>query len=146
MRRSPGVTLLELLVVLGILGVLFGLGGVSLVRLRDRSAVDQGAAEIAAQFSAAKSRARRDSRDVTVDISPSARTVRLLRGTTVLTTSSLPVGSLSITCRTTCTGTAFTVKAPGGVLDQDIKVTLRSGSAVRQAYFLGPKAAPVMRD
>lgn len=146
MRRSPGFTLLEMLIVLGLLGIFLGIGGVSLLRLRDRSAVDQGAAEIAAQFSAAKSRARRDSQDVVVDISPSTRTVRLLRGTVVLASSTLAVSSLAVTCRSTCASTAFTVKAPGGVLDQDLKITLRAGNSVRKAYFLGPKAAPVMRD
>ena len=75
MRHSAGLTLLELLITLSVLGILLGIGGTT-VR-SDRIAVDQAARALSMQVSRARLEALRRNDTVGLNASTAAQQVRL---------------------------------------------------------------------
>ena len=72
---SQGYTLIEILVVLGILGILLGIGFVSLIGFMNRTRAGEAAAELASGLRAAGSRALTTSEGVTVNFIDAGRTL-----------------------------------------------------------------------
>lgn len=90
-RTRSGLTLVEFLLVLAILGVMVALIGPSLIRLRDVSLVRQGAAEFATALRTARSEAQRYNTPVVFKLGSDSASYTLTRSGAVRTFT-LPEG------------------------------------------------------
>jgi|GEM_PF-5560454 len=149
--NTRAFTLVEFLIVLGILGILLGLGVLGLINLMHSSTVEHAGQTVAQQFALAKNAVRRHNKDVTVTIDTAAKTVTVTRDGTALSTATLGAVDVAVACRESnvtepCpVGNAFVLHAPHGTLAQDIRVDVERGTHKRSSYILGPVMVVVRR-
>ena len=142
-----GVTLLELLMVLAIIGILAALGISSYLRWAQRAQVDAAVAEVQRIVTQAKARVRTTNQDITLRVDTAARTITLIQAAGYSAVFPVGASSLGLCQRTvvggseTCTATTtVTLKAPFGTLATDLLFTVSLPSVSRDAYLLGPTA------
>lgn len=140
---SRGMTLLELLVVLAIIGIIAGIGVMTYVSWINSMKAEAAAAEFGRMVDRAKARVRATNRDVTITVTPTTGTIQLSEvvppatSATTFGTSTLDATVTAMTCRPACT-TTVNVYAPYGNLDRDVKLTLNVSTKIRDVYALGP--------
>ncbi len=142
-----GVTLLEMLVVLAILGILAAIGITSYLRWSQRARADAAVAEVQRIVTQAKARVRTTNRDVTLSLDTATHTFTLAQAPGYSAVYPVDAGTLSLCQRTvagsteTCTATtAVTLKAPYGTLGRDLLFRIGTPTVNRDAYLLGPTA------
>lgn len=126
-----GLTLVEFLVALALLGVLLGLGGLWWQGFREEVRLREAASQFALDLQRARAEARRQSRDWRVEVSPGGQ-YRLGPATGSLDPRSLPHG-------VTFEGAGAVVfQAPYGLLDvPNYSFTLRLGSRQARVNVVG---------
>lgn len=113
--RTTGITLVEMLVVLAILGVLMAIGWVSLTGARQRALVREGATELAVALQQARTQAQRFNANVTLTLDPGGTSFTLSQTRAGALTSrsvALPAGTVAET--PAGGGTSITYFAPFG--------------------------------
>lgn len=142
-----GVTLLEMLMVLAIIGILAAIGIITYLRWAQRAQADAAVAEVQRIVTQAKARVRTSSRDVTVSLNAATRTLTLAQTTGYSVAFPVSASTLSMCQRTvrgsaeTCTATTTVVlKAPYGTLGTDVLIRVGTPTVNRDAYLLGPAA------
>lgn len=153
--RSAGMTLLEMLVVLAIIGILAAVGLGSYARWTQKMRAEAAVADVQRVFARAKARVRTSNRDVVVTIDPTNDRLTLAQGTIWTVAAPIDGDVQAWSCRTACETLAageistaagaagdniVRFKAPYGTLLNDVKVTLSYAGNVRDAYLLGPTA------
>lgn len=138
-KRASGFTLVEMLVVLGIIGVLLAVGAVSLQGYRQRLLLQNDAMNAVSTVKYALDTVRKDNRGVTLQIT--GATLLVKRGTATLRTVALE-NTPTVTCNGTCpTGNTFTFAAPYGRSTQDFALAFRrAGMPERKLWVRGPAA------
>jgi prepilin-type N-terminal cleavage/methylation domain-containing protein len=113
--RAQGFTLLEILVVLGIIAILMGIFGINLIRNIRTAELREAAAQVATDLRRARSQAQRGSNDIVLVLPGSAGNTTYKVDTV---TKTLP-NNVTVICKTTCgsgTTTNVTYQAPYGEL------------------------------
>lgn len=146
-HRATGVTLLETLVVLAILGIIAGIGVITYQRWAQRTQADAAVADVQRVITAARARIRTHNRDVTLRVDSAARTITVTQAPDHTATYAIDARTLDACQRTptagtdTCTPTTtVTLRAPYGTLGTDLRVRVGTATVTRDAYLLGPTA------
>ncbi|WP_027482324.1 hypothetical protein [Deinococcus pimensis] len=141
MNRS-GVTLLQLVVVLGVLAVLFAVGFPRLVSYANAQVVRNDIYDLTTTLNSARYRVRKDNRAVVATFTSTPPKLVVTRGTTVLYSVSPSASSLNITCRAdlkVCPTTlAFPIDAPFGTSTYDYKISITRGTRSGEVFVVGP--------
>lgn len=148
---TRGMTLLEVLVVLAVLGILFAISAPFLIGWVQSLRARENASQIVAMISDAKLRARGDNKTVKFVLDPTSRTVTLQRDGATLQTQTLEADLSCVQVRTgsgvTCDATNdLNINAPYGTFETSpaaIQVTYGSKSV--SVYVIGVTGKLVVR-
>ncbi|THF71651.1 prepilin-type N-terminal cleavage/methylation domain-containing protein [Deinococcus sp. Arct2-2] len=138
--RTQAFTLLEVLVGLAIIGIIAGIGIVSLIGSIRSSQADQAVTALVGVFAEAKNRVRNTNKNVKLAWNSTTKTITLSQSGAVVNTTKLSVDTMTSVCRSVCVGNEIELLAPHGALPQDVKFSLAVVNRGRTAYLLGPTA------
>ncbi|MDV6374596.1 pilus assembly FimT family protein [Deinococcus arenicola] len=112
--RTAGLTLIEILIVVAIIGILAGIFGISLIRSIRTAELREAAVQVSTDFQRARSLSQRGSANVVITVPKTAATTYTVNGQL----RTLP-NSVTMVCKTSCAGTstvAVAYQAPYGEL------------------------------
>lgn len=110
MVHQKGFTLVEILIVLGVIAILAGIVGSTLLRSIRSAELREAAVQVATDLRRARSQAQRGSADIQISWTPDSTPDRIIRGYRVGgdTTDRLLPGGVTMTCDSGCSSSSPT--------------------------------------